>query len=90
MTPETTPKQPENDATMRPTHLFPATRLCLCGCGKSFVQTRKWHVYYSTACKKRGNAQIARRSVPSDLRATLTRIEIKLDGIIKSITEGKS
>jgi hypothetical protein len=108
MTPETAAKVPGKRARNASDALSPATSLCLCGCGKSFIQTRTWHVYYSTACKKRGNAQNARRTVPSDVRATLTRIElairavvdanlaariavleIKLDGIIKSM-EGKS
>jgi hypothetical protein len=108
MTPETTDRIAGNRARNASDALSPATRLCLCGCGKSFVQTRIWHEYYSTECRKRGNRQMNRRAVPSDVRATLTRIEsairavvdanlaarianleIKLDGIIKSM-EGQS
>lgn len=60
----------------------PAPRLCLCGCGRSFVPAREWQVYYSDDCRKRGNKQLLSRKVPSDLRATLTRIESKLDALI--------
>jgi hypothetical protein len=108
MTPETTTKVPGKRTRNAPDALSPAARPCLCGCGRSFVPTRIWHEYYSTECRKRGNRQMNRRSVPSDVRATMNRIEsmlrtvvdatlaarisaleIKLDGIIKSM-EGKS
>ncbi|MCK9600348.1 MAG: hypothetical protein M0R06_14985 [Sphaerochaeta sp.] len=70
---------------MRPDALSGANgrlRVCECGCGKSFVSTRKWHRFYSDECRKRFNKQIKEREVPSDMRATLSRIEFKLDQII--------
>ena len=56
--------------------------LCECGCGRSFVKTRKWHRFYSDDCRKRFNKQVREREIPSDIRATLGRIESKLDALL--------
>jgi hypothetical protein len=76
------PARVGNRPLMRATHFSGAngsTRVCLCGCGRSFVSTRKWHRFFSDDCRKRFNKQIKEREVPSDMRASLRRIEDKLD-----------
>jgi hypothetical protein len=58
-------------------------------CGASYAKYRTWQVFCSPGCRKAAWIESKQTEVPSDLRATLNRIEIKLDGIIKSM-EGKS
>ena len=52
---------------------------CECGCGRSFVKTRKWHRFYSDDCRKR---YFKKDREPADIRATLGRIESKLDALL--------
>ena len=57
---------------------------CECGCGRSFVKTRKWHRFYSAECRKR---YFQKDREPADIRATLARIESKVDQIISGGTK---
>jgi len=52
-------------------------------CTVKFEPSRKWQHFCSEKCRKVGWAIMRRLEVPSDIRATLNRIESKLDQIIK-------
>ena len=81
---ETVVQQP---GKMRPDALGEAKGrlvLCECGCGRSFVKTRKWHRFYSAECRKR---YFQKDREPADIRATLARIESKVDQIISGGTK---
>jgi hypothetical protein len=52
-------------------------------CGDSYVKYRPWQNYCSPKCRKAAWLDSKKTEVPSDLRATLNRIESKLDKIIE-------
>jgi hypothetical protein len=51
-------------------------------CGQPFAQKRSWHVFCSDRCRKEVDRLKRKHKVPSDIRATLTRIEAKVDQIL--------
>jgi hypothetical protein len=55
----------------------------VCGvCGAKFTPSRKWQEFDKEKCRKAAWAIRRRLEVPSDIRATLTRIESKLDQLL--------
>ena len=55
---------------------------CTCGCGREFYSKRPWHVFYSDECRKKWHKAARLSGVTYDIRATLTRIEAKVDQIL--------
>jgi hypothetical protein len=59
-------------------------RVRACGvCGAKFAPSRKWQDFCSDKCRKLAWRIRRRLDTPADIRATLNRIESKLDQIIK-------
>jgi hypothetical protein len=52
-------------------------------CGQLRPKNRTWSTYCSDRCRKAAHRIKKQNEVPADLRATLNRIEMKLDQIIK-------
>lgn len=85
MTPETSAKQP---GKMRPDALCganstatgPSTSCPICGAVRS--KSRKWTTYCSDRCRKAAWLIRKQSETPADIRATLGRIESKLDALL--------
>jgi len=86
---------PRETATRQPRKMRPDA---LCGsinggpvlpgaCGKPFQQKRTWHVFCSGHCRKQVDKFKKQSKQPSDIRATLARIESKVDQIISGGTK---
>jgi hypothetical protein len=78
-----TSKYPSERKEAAQNAIIPAIRVCSCGCGKSFKPKRRWHHFYSAKCRKTVWTIKHSEQTPADIRATLNRIEIKLDQAIE-------
>lgn len=66
---------------MRPTHFLATERPCPV-CGASFLAKRAWSQFCSDRCRKSFHRNIRTSGVTYDIRATLTRIEAKVDQLL--------
>jgi hypothetical protein len=51
-------------------------------CGKTQKKTRPWSVYCSGRCRKAAYSLRKKDETPADIRATLARIESKIDQLL--------